>query len=136
MTQRDTRGAEGSASVVERSEAEKWRRMVAEQVTSGLSQDEFCSQLRVSPGRFRYWKYTKLAQLPAEDEGQAEPLSAAASLVPVRVVGRSEPENWRTVPQERGSSGVQVLLTCGLRICLERGFDGSVLREAVEVLGC
>lgn len=127
------REAEGPAGS---DEVPMWRRLVAEQLASGLSQDAFCEQRRVSPWRFRYWKYTRLAVRRAGEEGRTESPTAPVSLVPVRVVQgcRSEPRHARS--GGAGTSGVEILLPGGLRVSLQRGFDSSVLREVVEVLGC
>lgn len=132
MARKSRKPAGSPAEAVDRDEVAHWRRLVTEQLASGLSQDEFCEQRRVSPGQFRYWKYTKLALVGQGPEQDAAP--AAASLLPVRVV--QGPRSWGAHPEEDGPSGVEVLLPGGLRVSLRRGFDGSVLREVVEVLGC
>jgi len=115
-----------------------WRRLVAEQLASGLSQDRFCREQQLPAGRFHYWKYTKLPELEGseEKEGATEATTCPAILLPVKVVESRPAGAWGAIPEEAGSSGVQIHLPSGLRISLQRGFDASVLREVVEVLGC
>ena len=138
MARRNEKPAGSPAEAADRDVVAHWRRLVAEQLASGLSQDKFCEQRRVSPNQFRYWKYSRLALVDrgvGQNTSQA-PAPATASLLPVRVVQGSPSASWGARSEEGGPSGVEVLLPGGLKVSLRRGFDGSVLREVLEVLGC
>lgn len=137
MARRQVREVAAAGAQIDEADPRVWSRLVADQLASGLGQDRFCRERQVHPGRFHYWKYTKLARMGLEP-GKLQDVrpAAPADLVPVRVVEDGPSRMWEPAPGESRSSGVEVLLPGGLRISLERGFDASVLREAVEVLRC
>lgn len=143
MAREDRERIDGGVAAGE-TEAGYWRGVVEEQVRSGLSQDAFCQQRGLPQYRFHYWKYTKL---PAErrrlrDVRREELGPRLPALVPVEVLFSPpalQPPSGPGVDLARSapeSSGVEVVLPRGLRVAVQRGFDVSVLREVVGVLGC
>lgn len=143
MARRDGQALEGTRAEAAVNGHAYWRRVIGEQKKSGLSQDAFCQARGIPERRFRHWKYARLRGLDRQAKTQASepPPAPKVTMVPVRVVQGTRSldpgsGNGQPLAASAASSGVEVLLPGGLRISLQRGFDGAVLRSAVEVLGC
>jgi hypothetical protein len=121
----------------------RWRRVIAEQMESGLTQRAFCRERDLPFHRFHYWKHEKLPAIDAReggDDGRGASLASAPAteFVPVEVVFEpaDPPERPSVTSPSLDDSGVEVLLPGGLRVGLRRGFDAHVLQAVVEVLRC
>jgi hypothetical protein len=92
-----------------------WRSQVKAWRASGLKQNEFCRRGEVSWYGFRYWK----VKLDAEEGGVAK----GGKLVAIRVASVD-------------SGGGEIRIRVGGRYIVEvpPGFDGSTLREVIELL--
>lgn len=134
MARDEGRQNEGIGSKASGRDQVRWKKLFEEQAASGLSQAAFCRARGIPARRFQYWRYdrpSRLARLPRSPRRGSQ-VAASVRLVPVKIVKRpvAPPRG------ESASSGVEVLLPGGLRVALQRGFDGSVLRDAVEALRC
>jgi hypothetical protein len=87
--------------------------VAAEFAASGLTRREFCEQNRVA--------INTLNRYISRYSGQ--PAASAPEFVQVEVAA-----------SESTSGGVLVVLACGRRVQLDRGFDAATLRAAVNVL--
>ena len=87
--------------------------LAAEFAASGLTRREFCEQNRVAISTLN--RYISRYSGP--------PRAGAPEFVRVEV---AEPESTR--------AGVSVVLACGRRLQLDRGFDAATLRAAVSAL--
>jgi hypothetical protein len=128
-----------------RTGAARWRKLIDEQAKGDLSQQEYCEKMGVSVHSFRDWKYRRLKapQVGVRDLPEVVPLSthptSTPGFVPVEVVFDTTPEPrapQRPAEPASPGSGVEVLLADGVRVGVRSGFDPSVLRQVVEVLGC
>jgi len=95
----------------------RWRGHVEEQARSGLTVAAYCAARGLSAPTFYEWR----RRLTGKER-------ARPAFVPVEVTSARRPDGTG------GSSGVEVLLTGGARLRLERGFDAAVLRSAVAIL--
>ena len=98
------------------------RRLVAEFVSSGMGRSEFCQSRGLSFSTLdrhlkkRRWKRKRRS---AATDGQ---------LVPVELAIRKPPA------EHQASCGLAVVLSGGLRIEVQRDFDGHTLERLVSVL--
>lgn len=97
-----------------------WRKLVAEQRRSGLSQAEFCRRRGLVPGTFAWWK----RELKRRDGGHSR--AAKSGFVPVRVIER------RLTGARTCSFDVE--LRNGRRIRVPNPFDPESLRRLLAVL--
>jgi len=93
-----------------------WRKQMALQQQSGLSQRAFCLQRGLVPGTFAWWKNQLVNR-------RNERRRAGPKFLPVRVVAR---------PATVG--GFDVQLRSGRRIQVPCPFDADSLRELVTIL--
>ena len=102
---------------VSRSCAEAGRRAhVEEQARSGLTVAAYCAGRGLSSPTFYEWR-----RRLADEKGRP-------AFVQVQVTPPRRPEG------AGGPSGVEVVLTGGARLRLERGFDAAALRSAVAAI--
>jgi hypothetical protein len=125
----------------ERPGVDRWRELIREQAESRLTQVEFCEKVGVSVHGFRHWKYRGLGRSKKSVGGRTSGASSGLSVptpgfVPVEVVFDSAVAPLAPTGVSSAGSGIEVLLPDGLRVGVEAGFDSSVLRQVVEVLGC
>ena len=106
----------------EQSLRKKWRsreaaeELVKEFEASGLRRKQFCEQRGLSQGTLDlYRRRCRLA------EGIAEP---KGDLVRVKLSAK----------QARGGSGLQLVLSGGLRVEVSEGFDGETLKRLLAVI--
>jgi transposase len=92
---------------------QEWRRRLQAWQRSGLSVSAFCRRYGVAENRLYAWRRI-LAERDAEQ----------ATFVPVRLLA------------ENGSAdgALEVLLACGRRLRVSRGFDAATLRQLLGVL--
>lgn len=99
------------------------QRLVAEFRTSGLRQSEFCRIHGLTHGTLqRGLKRERIA---------SDAQRGFKGLVAVEVTGGNGPDRGRS---QEGRCGLEVILSKGRRIELNRDFDAVALRRAVEVL--
>lgn len=84
-----------------RRSADQWRKLIAEQAGSGLSQEDFCKQKHLALSTFASWK-RRLGSEPAVENG---PASASSSWIDLGSLGAR-------------SSGWDIELDLGDGICL------------------
>jgi hypothetical protein len=99
-----------------------WRRQIALQLRSGLSQVEFCRRRGLAPGTLAWWK-KNLKRLAGRCQRQPRP-AGGPSFVPVRVVP----------PRSLVAGGFDVELRNGRRIQVPCPFDAESLRELLAIL--
>ena len=114
----------------------RWRQLIAEQVGSGQTQEEFCRARGLDLRLFRSWKYEKLRRSMAV--ARREEATGLPAFVPVHVVSAPSPAPPRP---EEGSpgAGVEIVVAEGRRIRVAAGFDATTLARAVltlEALDC
>ena len=103
-----------------------WRRQIAQQVRSGLSQADFCRRKGISPGSLAWWK----GELKRRRQ-RAKPRSYGAQppqgrFVPVRLIQERRPG---------GTDGsFEVELRNGRRIRVPSPFDGEALGHLLAIL--
>jgi hypothetical protein len=103
--------------------ATQWSELEARAVlsawrSSGVSIERFATARGIVPQRLRWWK-KKL-------EGEASASRKSTSLLPVRIVGATEPS--------RGAP-VQVILPSGHIVRVGRGFDEDTFARVMAILG-
>lgn len=96
-----------------------WRDHLARWEKSGLSQNEYCRQNRLSAVQLRYWK-KKFHRSKKES-----PLTFVP--VPTEIPPSLERENHL--------SGLTILLEKGIRIRLEKNFCGETLEKVIAIFG-
>lgn len=109
-----------------------WRRLVEQWRESGLSQEAFCRQRRVSVASFRWWKW-KLA-LPGRPQveggaGAGRPRGAVPAFVPVRIV---EAAAGRVAAP--GGAGFEIELPDGWRVRVPGDFEAESLARLLAVV--
>ena len=107
----------GNDGAVEK--ADFWRGHLAGWERSGLSQNEYCRQNRLSAVQLRYWKKK------FHRSKKISPLTF------VPVPGEFPP----SFEQENHFSGLTILLGNGVRIRLEKNFCGETLEKVVAFFG-
>lgn len=114
-----------------RKSAAQWGELISAWEASGLAADVFASKHGVAGSTLRWWK-TELARRarnePARRPPRREPPRPATSIALARVVRPGE-EPTPGVARD----GVAVLVG-GVRVVVEPGFDGRLLREVVRAL--
>ena len=96
-----------------------WRGHLAGWEKSGLSQNEYCRQNRLSAVQLRYWKKK------FHRSNKISPLT----FVPV-------PQDFQQYfEQENHFSGLTILLGNGVRISLEKNFCGETLEKVIALFG-
>lgn len=106
------------------SASDRWRRVLDGQRASGLSVAEFCRQARVPASSFFYWR-RKLGAAGA-------PRRPGAAFAEVKVV--PEPAGVSSGTGTPLSSGIEVLLPCGLCVVVRAGFDRRTLLDLLAAL--
>jgi transposase len=112
------------AGGVEPERAASWRERIADWSRSGETITEYCERRGLSRWSFYDWKRKLKTRA-----------GVSSPFVPVDVVNRSAER--RAVPSSTTSAtggGVEVVLGCGRRLRLERGFDAATLTAAVAAL--
>jgi transposase len=92
---------------------QQWRRRLRDWQRSGLSVSAFCRRHGLAENRLYAWRRI-LAQRDAEQ----------AIFVPVRLLAESGSQNGT----------LEVLLACGRRLRVAKGFDAATLRQLLAVL--
>lgn len=106
---------------------EHWRRIVARQEQSGLTQAAFCRREGLKKNALSWWA----RELRKRDGDRAptkvshRPKAKRASFIPVRVI--------QTAPRN-GTSPVEVLTRSGHVVRLQPDFDPATLRKVVAAL--
>lgn len=118
-----------AVSGVRRSRAE-WASVVSEWRSSGLSTAEFCRRQRVVLSSFRWWRW-RLSQSSRPDPDAA--LVAAATLLPVRVVGAEEESG--DLVAEASASMLELVHPSGVRLRVPAGFDERTVAGVLWALG-
>ena len=126
------------------SASERWRRIVAEQTTSGLSIAVYCRQAGIPQSSFYAWRRKLGRDGPATDQPARESAPAGPSTFaavqlaaePARSCGDAEfpaaqPRRALRAPQ-RGA--IEVRLAGGRGIVVRPGFDRQTLQALIEVL--
>lgn len=93
-----------------------WRKVIGDQVGSGLSISAFCRERGVSPASFFSWR-RKLAAGGREE--------ATGKFVPIELVPPESPP---------GRPGFELTLPNGLRVHVPPQFDADALRVLLDVL--
>ena len=97
----------------------RWQAHIEAWVESGLCQNEYCRQYRLSSSQFCYWK-KKLKQSK----------SPAVNFVPLPACISRE----GTGESSKISSGVSIIIDGDVRISLEDRFSTQALADAISVL--
>ena len=105
------------ASAVER----RWRRIIREQRTSGLTVAEYCRRIGVSTWSFYSWRL----RLRAERETRAQFVEVKATR-PSTIASTEGPSH--------DPSGIELQLSGGRCVIVRPGFDHQALRDLLHVL--
>jgi hypothetical protein len=129
--------------------------------SSGLSAADFCRREGLKESSFYAWQQrlrkesgpsetvaTPVAVESAPAQPVAEPTvqrivrrhrhsrqsQDVGSLVPVHVVGDTEPTATSAASTSRPLAPIEIILQCGTRICVEHGCDHELLHRVLAVL--
>jgi transposase-like protein len=100
---------------------ERWRQIIQEQKSGGLSVARFCRERQVAPSSLFAWK-RRLAR--------EAPVAATPAFVPVRV--GSAPLGGERMASSEGA--IELHLGQGRHVLLRPGFDVATLAAALAVL--
>jgi hypothetical protein len=108
-----------------------WRRLIAQQRRSGLSQAAFCRRRRILPGTFAWWT----SELRRRDErrrrgGIRLGADNVKPFIPVRVVARQS----AAAGMSSTAVGFEIELRTGRRIRVAAEFNRDALRDLVLIL--
>jgi hypothetical protein len=116
-----------SASVPPSDTEQRYRRLLEEHATSGLTRQEFAAKKGVVASTLGWWK----CELGRRDRMRAG--AADGSLLPVKFVAATFDRSRAAAPDARGCDFV-VRLRSGREVRVGVGFDASELARLVEVL--
>ncbi len=117
-----------SRKVAQRRDAEFWRGVVAEWISSGASRQEICDRFDVNANTLSWWKW----QLRDEDlKGVESPAPAAVEFLPVQVIAGAA---TRVGVLQSASSTLEIVLENDRRIRVAPGFDPEHLAQVVVTL--
>jgi transposase-like protein len=98
--------------------AEKWRRIIDEQVVSGQTMAQYCRQRGIPASSLFFWRR------------RLKRAAGATAFVEAKLPACSPEFSAYDV----SSASIEILCAKGRRIGLRKGFDPNVLREAVQAL--
>ena len=100
-----------------------WRKQIARQLRSGLSQVEFCRRNRLVHGTLGWWK----REIKRRENGGGSRSARHRGFVPVRVVTRAPITG-------SGEGTFDVEFRNGRRIRVRSPFDSEVLQQLIAIL--
>ncbi len=114
-----------------RRDAEFWRGVVAEWLSSGASRREICDRFDVNANTLSWWKW-----LLREEDLSGYSAPAAAEFLPVDVIGVDVVGGSHSVPLRLVDDRVpvEVILESGRCLRVAPGFDSEHLARVVAVL--
>ena len=109
-----------------------WRRTIRQQQRSGLTVRAFCLREGLKEGAFRWWRQAlarrdREVAAPTQPDREGEPIEAAPTFLPVRVVDLE-------AASPRPSPPIEILLPTGPTVRVLSGFDPRTLGQVLAVL--
>lgn len=126
MAKRPTK-ARRPQSEAQRAREDKWRGILREQRTSGLSHSAFCRKKKISANAYFWWKREIRKRDARRKRKGREAPSERPQLVPVRISAAGFLDGERSEPFEVALPGDRV-------VRVPAGFDAASLRRLLAVL--
>lgn len=125
--------SKGSGRSSQQAKASHWRKVLAEQVASGVTIREFCQERQINRSTFQYWcdKFFRADQIPTDQNSRG---NQPASRQPLKVSGGGFiPVATSKVMPSRFSTP-RILLPNGVSIELNRSFDDPGVSAFLKAL--
>lgn len=112
----------------ERAREERWRGILEEQKTSGLSNSAFCRQKKISANAYFWWKREVRLRDQRRRRGTVSGREERRSLVPVRI------ESTSILERSVAPGSFEIVLPNQRLVRVPAGFDVESLKRLIAVL--